>query len=41
MAALRHKTDNLEERYILGSIIDEIYAKWKNTFNKESQQIES
>ena len=41
MAALRHKTDNLEEKYILGSINDEIYAKWKNKFNKESQQIES
>src|SRR5690606_41081422 len=40
IAALNHKIDNLEEKFILGSIDSEIYAKWKNKFNKEYQQIE-
>lgn len=41
MAALRHKTDNLEEKFILGSIDDVIYGKWKSKFNKEMNQIEA
>lgn len=41
MVALRQKTDNLEEKFILGSIDDVIYGKWKSKFNKELQQIET
>lgn len=39
--AALHKMENLEEKFILGSIDDATYGKWKNKINSELELLES